>query len=394
MSLGKRISESRERRAQARAKRRDERRRAERAKAATTPAERSKARAERAKAKEGAKADKAPKPERKKPAIRSRPRAEPKAKVAAASSPRAKPGKGEGEREGEPKRSARRVAVAKRRRSLAGDAKKVGGGVGSVGVEIAKLGREMVAIPVQLWLAAAEYAGAFVLKAWQRVVRPLLIAIWRLLGASVRFLDRHVTPARAVAAVGLVAAGALAASQWLDYHAVSVGTDAYSGSVGAIAPPPEIESEIAGNAHSWVMLPLAAAALVVITLALTGRRRAAALLIPIGIVVIAISLIVDVPKGLDEGSAAIAYEGASASLLEGFWMQIAAGAVLIFCGLLLPRYLRPVSARAAPAPTGPTLFETGAAAARKLSRRRPKIKLKRPRSRPRTKRKVQGAAGT
>jgi len=26
-------------------------------------------------------------------------------------------------------------------------------------------------------------------------------------------------------------------------------------------------------------------------------------------------------------------------LLEGFWLQIAAGAVLIACGLLLPRYI-------------------------------------------------------
>ena len=62
---------------------------------------------------------------------------------------------------------------------------------------------------------------------------------------------------------------------------------------------------------------------------------------------IAISLAVDAPKGLDEGQTAIAYEGASASLLEGFWMQIATGAVLIACGLLLPLYLRPAPAGAA-----------------------------------------------
>ena len=54
---------------------------------------------------------------------------------------------------------------------------------------------------------------------------------------------------------------------------------------------------------------------------------------------IVIALVVDRPTGLDEGSAAINYEGAEARLLEGFWLQIAAGAVLIACGLLLPRYV-------------------------------------------------------
>ena len=69
------------------------------------------------------------------------------------------------------------------------------------------------------------------------------------------------------------------------------------------------------------------------------------MLVPLGLAVIAISLIVDAPKGLDEGIADLAYEGASASLLEGFWIQLATATVLVACGLLLPRYLRPQSAR-------------------------------------------------
>ena len=88
------------------------------------------------------------------------------------------------------------------------------------------------------------------------------------------------------------------------------------------------------------MLPLAVGGLVVLGLALAGRPRAGRLLIAVGVAAIAISVAVDAPKGLDEGEAAIAYEGAEARLLEGFWIQIAAGAVLIACGLLLPRYLR------------------------------------------------------
>ncbi len=222
-----------------------------------------------------------------------------------------------------------------------------------------------------------------------RGVRPLWVVLRRLAAAAFRLAERHVTPARAVAAVGLVAAGALAASQWLDYHSVSVGIDAYAGEVGAVAPAPEVESEIAGNAHAWVMVPIAAAALVVVAVALAGRRQVAVLLVPIGVAVIAISLIVDAPKGLDEGAATLTYEGASASLLEGFWVQIAAAVVLIACGFLLPRYLRPASARAIEAarPTGPTLFEQLGAAVRKRTRERPATG----RRRPRPKRKVQGA---
>ena len=81
-----------------------------------------------------------------------------------------------------------------------------------------------------------------------------------------------------------------------------------------------------------------------LVLALTGRPRAARLLIAVGVAAIAISVAVDAPKGLDEGNAALTYEGAEAHLLEGFWLQIAAGAVLIAGGLLLPRYLRPAPA--------------------------------------------------
>ena len=77
------------------------------------------------------------------------------------------------------------------------------------------------------------------LGAWLRgPCSRLLRALGRAARRGLRFGERHVTPARAVAAVGLVAIGALAASQWLDYRSVSVGTDAYSGAVGAVAPPP------------------------------------------------------------------------------------------------------------------------------------------------------------
>ena len=250
MSIRKRIEGSREDRAKARAKRREEARRAERAKEA--------AKAEKA----GTKAAKE--------------RAKPRDATEKPSRLRGTPARRRGaDSKGEPKRT----------RSLAADARKAGGGAASVGGEVLKLAREMLVIPVQLWLAGAEILGGFVLKVWLRVVRPVLLAVGRFLRGCVRFADRHVTPARAVGAVAVVACVALAASQWVDYHSVSVGVDAYAGDVGAIAPAPEVESEITGNAHAWVMVPLAAAALVAIVLAATGRRRVAVLLAPIGVAV-------------------------------------------------------------------------------------------------------------
>lgn len=257
------------------------------------------------------------------------------------------------------------------RRTATGDARKVGSEVAGIGVEVAKLAREMIVIPVQLWLALAEIVAKPVHAGWRRVLLPLLRLIGRAAAACLHFGERHLTPARAVAATCLVAIGALAASQWLDYRSVSVGNDAYSGTVGIVAPPPEVSSDIAGHAHSWVMLPLALVALVALVLALTGRRRAALALVPVGIAAIAISLAVDAPKGLDEGEAAIAYEGATATLLEGFWMQVATGLVLIAGGLMLPLYLRPVPAGAVRTATGPSLAAALASRVRAGIKRRP-----------------------
>jgi hypothetical protein len=213
-------------------------------------------------------------------------------------------------------------------------------------VEVGKLVREMVVIPVSLWLRIAEPAGEATLWAWRHVVRPALAWVAALVASIYRFALRHVTPARAVALVALVSIGVLIASQWVDYRGIRIGNDAYAGDAGLVAPAPEVGKEQAGEAHAWVMVPLALAALVVLALAVTGRRLLARLLIPIGVAVIAITLLVDLPNGLDEGAAAVAYEDTSAHLLEGFWLQIAAAAGLIVSGLLLPGFLRPEAARA------------------------------------------------
>ena len=183
-------------------------------------------------------------------------------------------------------------------RNLAGDARKVSGVAVGVGSELLKLVREMLVIPAQIWLAIAEVAGAAVLSAWRRIVLPGLGAVLALAPAAYRLGLRHVTPARAVAAVCLVAIVSLAASQWVDYRTISVGTDAYSGDLAAVAPALEVNRQQAGDAP----------------------------------------------------------------LLEGFWLQIAAGAVLIAGGLLLPRYLRPAPA----ASSAGTTADRGLGRARRL----------------------------
>ncbi len=290
---------------------------------------------------------------------------------------------------------------AKRLRGGAGkvgtSASKVGTGVFSVVLEVLKLGREMLVIPLQVWLAIAEVVGGVVLKVWLRVVLPALRLVWRALGALLHFAERHVTPARALTVVVAVAIAVLVAAQWRDYSAVSVGTDAYSGDVGAVAPPPEVSSTPTHDAHGWVMLIIAALAAVALLASLAKRRRLGTWLVLLGIAVLVVSLAIDAPKGLDEGDAAVAYESASATLLSGFWLQIASGAVLIACGLLLPRALRPTRAPAADAEMGPSLLDQLVARSRALRERRrarPKRTRRLPRRlrrRPAAKGKVQGA---
>jgi hypothetical protein len=212
----------------------------------------------------------------------------------------------------------------------------------SVLSEAVRIVREMLVIPAQLWLAIAEPIGAAVFAVWSRLVMPVVVTVLSLLQGALHWGQIHVTPARAALVVGVGAAVALAASQFVDYRGISVGTPAYEG-VETVAPAPEVDRgrELTGSAHAWVMLPIAAMALVVIVLAARGRWRLARLLIPLGLFVILLAVLIDVPEGLDEGGTATAYEGAEAVLLEGFWAQVAAGAVLIASGPLLAARLRP-----------------------------------------------------
>jgi hypothetical protein len=218
-------------------------------------------------------------------------------------------------------------------------------GLAATLVELLRIVREALAIPAQVWLAIAELLGAAVLAVWRRTV-GVALDVYRLVRAAIWWAQGHVRPAYGVIAVCVGAAGALVASQFIDYRGISVGTPAYA-EVETVAPAPEVGRERAASAHGWAPIPIAVGALVVTAIAARGRWRAARLLVPLGLGVVAISLAVDAPKGLDHGAATVAYEGVEAVLLEGFWAQLVAGAVLACCGPLLAAHLRPASDRAA-----------------------------------------------
>lgn len=217
--------------------------------------------------------------------------------------------------------------------------------------EILAIGREMLAIPAAMALGLAERIGLLVLAAW-RFARPLLLAALAIARRGLAVAERAVTPARAVAGIAIAAAILLAVSQFVDYREVRAGVPAYA-EVESIAPPPQISgsAETAGSAHAFLPLAAAIATVVIVALAMLGRWRLARVLVFLGAAVVLISLAIDVPKGLDEGSRAIEFEGAEARLLGAFWVQILCGFVIALCGPLLARALRPTPDRAARQPT-------------------------------------------
>lgn len=161
----------------------------------------------------------------------------------------------------------------------------------------------------------------------------LLAAAASRLGKAVAVLDRHVTPRRAL--LGVVAAGiaALTASQFLDFRATEIGQAAYD-PIQEIARAPRIDVLTPMDSHSILLLAVGAMALAGLAgTAITSSRVFGGLIAVAGIVTIAVTLLVDLPKGLDIAVAEISYSGVVAVLLSGFWAQLAAGFVLATAGL-------------------------------------------------------------
>ena len=214
-------------------------------------------------------------------------------------------------------------------------------------VELAEIARELIRIPAAIYLRIAEWLGGYVLAAWLRVW-PLFVRLWHLAGRALAWAERVVTPARVTVGVALLTAAALAASQWADLSEISVGANNYIGLEDVAAAPPVLTKTV-GSAHLWLGVPLAILAAALIIGSARGRPGLARLLIPLGVVVIAISLLIDRPEGLDKGNQAVAYEGVSADLLTGFWAQLVSGGVLILLAVVLARVLQPERTASRPA---------------------------------------------
>jgi hypothetical protein len=209
--------------------------------------------------------------------------------------------------------------------------------------------------PVERGLAAI--APAVVGALWLAVSAPLslLVAgVGAIESASARTADfagtlsagaAHrasavVTPVRAVAFACAAAAVALGVAQFTDYSGVAVGAPGYEGEVGTVARAPQTALETAGSAHFYLLLPLAAAALVLTRLTARGRWRLGRAIAAVGLAGIVVTLAVDLPQGLDAGRAGDAYLGTDARLIEGFWAQLAASVALVGLGPLLGAYVR------------------------------------------------------
>jgi hypothetical protein len=257
------------------------------------------------------------------------------------------------------------IAAAKRRRG------KAGGGVAATALKwsrrvdrAADRGLER-AHPVLLRagrLAGARFDAAFALLAipprWLGArLRPLASRLFRFLALLERGIGRLlalagrwtttasavVTPRRAIAAVIVAAGACLIVSQFIQYHGVEIGQPGYAG-LPDVASPPTVDLKTAGQAHSYLLVPIGALA-VLLGLA-CGRRERPRLGLAaagLGLISLAVILLVDLPSGLDAGAQTSRFAGASAVLEDGFYAELAAAAGLLMAGLLY--YARPCRIR-------------------------------------------------
>jgi hypothetical protein len=199
-------------------------------------------------------------------------------------------------------------------------------------------------------------AGRWVTRAG-RLLRPAAALLFRGLARGERLLRRGVragtraatrasavlTPIRAICAVTVAAAACLAVSQFIDYRAVEVGQPGYTG-LPAIAAPPTVAARTAGQAHSYLLVPLALLAAILAVVALRPRRRGLArAVVLLGLISLAVTLLIDRPSGLALGAQASRFAGAHAVLDDGFYAELAAAAALVLGGLLY--YARPCPIR-------------------------------------------------
>jgi len=205
---------------------------------------------------------------------------------------------------------------------------------------------------------------AWLLLQWRRLVAltgpPLRAAaalLFRLLASSERLLRRFaaaaarattaasrvITPQRAIGSTILAVGICLVVSQFVDYRGVEIGQASYAG-LPDVAAPPTVDVRTAGEAHSYLLIPIGLLAAALGALGMVrDRRRIGLLVAALGLIAVAVILLVDLPAGLDVGSQSSRFAGASAVLQKGFWAELAAAAGLVLSGLLY--YARPCRIR-------------------------------------------------
>lgn len=180
----------------------------------------------------------------------------------------------------------------------------------------------------------------------ERLLRAAIGFLAAVLSAIVARLSRLLTPERAVFVVTVAAAACLVVSQFIDYRGVEINQSAYA-EVSDIVRAPQAEVRTAGEAHAYLLIPVALVAVALAALALRTRRWQLGRLVSLaGLVGVAVILLVDRPNGLDEGDLAIRYNDAQAVLGDGFYAELASAGALVLCGLLLSMHLRPAKREA------------------------------------------------
>jgi hypothetical protein len=234
-------------------------------------------------------------------------------------------------------------------------------------------------VRVESWTKAADRrANRVLVAAWPRIVRraagvrrralratrwmgrrlrPLGVLLFRFLSRLERRLLRGrdlairaatrasavLTPQRSIGAAILASAACLVVAQFVEYRSVEIGQPGYAGLPAATAPT--VDEQPAGQAHAYLLIPLAlfAAGLTVAALR-SGRHQLGRVVAALGLLGLAVVLLVDMPAGLDAGAQASRFSGATATLEGGFYGELAACGGLILGGLLLAR--RPRARRA------------------------------------------------
>jgi len=144
-----------------------------------------------------------------------------------------------------------------------------------------------------------------------------------------------ISPERAICGVIAAAAACLLASQFVDYRGVEVGGPGYAGLPEA-ARAPTVDAQTPIDAHSYLLVAVGLLA-AVLALAAARRRRPqlGRVVFVLGLLSAAVVLLVDRPAGLDAGSQASLFSGATAVLEDGFYAELAAAGGLMLGGALL-----------------------------------------------------------